>query len=198
MQPKTHTPDEAKRLLKEGNARYVAGESYIFSDYPKKPTSLKDPNPFACILSCSDSRVPPQIIFDRAVGDLFIIRVAGALSDEVILASIQFAVRVLGVSLIVSLGHTRCGAVKAAMDGVQDDYLAPLTSRIQEPLALAKSSLAPGADLWLEAVKANAAHAARQLSAESSPFAPRLHTGHLKVQPALYDLETGRVHFFDL
>ena len=196
MQPKTHTPDEALRLLKEGNARYVAGESFIFSDYPKKPNTYSEPKPFVCLLSCSDSRVPPQIIFDRAVGDLFIIRVAGAVLDEVILASIQFAVSGLGVSLIVALGHTRCGAVKAAIDGVDDGYLAPLTKRIQVPLDIARANLAPGGDLWLDAVKANSLHTAQQLAAESSPFAARLHTGHLKIQPALYELETGKVHFF--
>ena len=198
MQPIKHTPDEALALLKEGNARYIAGDSYIFSQYAKKPTALSEPNPFVCILSCSDSRVPPQIIFDRAVGDLFIIRVAGAVLDEVILASIQFAMQALGVSLVVALGHTRCGAVKAAIDGVEDGYLGPLTKRIKEPLKKAQDQLPPGGDLWLEAVKENSIHTATQLSTESSPFAARIKTGKLKIQPALYDLETGQVNFYTL
>ncbi len=113
------SPDEAKKLLVEGNKRFVSGKvlSKDLSKHKLDDLSKNGQKPFAVIVSCADSRVPPEIIFDQALGDIFVVRDAGNIVDEVELGSIEYGAEHLKAPLIVVLGHENCGAVKAAVEG---------------------------------------------------------------------------------
>src|ERR687886_2158466 len=114
------TPDEALRFLLDGNARFVAGElEHPNQDAARRETSATAQRPFAVLFGCSDSRVAAEIIFDRGLGDLFVVRTAGHLVGEEVLASIDYAVAVLETPLVVVLSHDSCGAVGAALDAHQ-------------------------------------------------------------------------------
>ena len=112
------TADEALQKLLEGNQRYVANQmtGQKLSDATARQSLAKGQRPYAIILSCSDSRVPPEIIFDKGLGEIFVVRVAGNISDPVVLGSIEYAVEHFGSPLIMVLGHDRCGAVTAAVE----------------------------------------------------------------------------------
>ena len=111
------SPDEALQKLRDGNKQYITGHLTIASrsDAFSRKALANSQKPYAVILSCSDSRVPPEIIFDKGLGEIFVIRVAGNVSDPVVLGSIEYAAEYLGVPLIMVLGHKRCGAVKATV-----------------------------------------------------------------------------------
>lgn len=112
-------PDEALSRLKDGNARYVKGKLKHPNAAPARRAEVaQKQTPFAAILSCADSRVPPEIVFDQGVGDLFVVRTAGQAVGDIELASLEYAVEHLGASMIVVLGHERCGAVKATLEAV--------------------------------------------------------------------------------
>jgi len=117
----TTTPETAKKLLLEGNKRYVENkQSKKDTSFEKrKELNLKGQTPFAVILSCSDSRVPPEIIFDQGLGDLFVARNAGNLADPIVSGTVEYGVEYLNTPLVLVLGHENCGAVKAAADGVK-------------------------------------------------------------------------------
>ncbi|MEJ2698347.1 MAG: carbonic anhydrase [Desulfuromonadales bacterium] len=112
------SPDEALQRLMEGNKQYVANKltSKSRSDTSSRIALANSQHPYATILSCSDSRVPPEIIFNKGLGEIFVVRVAGNVADPVILGSIEYAAEHLGSRLIMGLGHERCGAVKAAVE----------------------------------------------------------------------------------
>jgi len=197
MQPTEHTPDEVLGLLMEGNARFIDGANAFITNYTHKRAQLTGgQNPVAAVLTCSDSRVPPQLIFDRTMGDLFIIRVAGGVLDDVGRASLQFAVEELHVPLIMVMGHSTCGAVKAAVDNQVHGYYKALTDLLTPALRNARHNH-PQGDLWEEATKENSRLITKELTEKSSPLYPRLKTGHLKIQPAFYSLESGHVELFD-
>lgn len=111
----SRTPDTVLTELLEGNARFMAGKSeYPHQDHARRQKMTAGQNPKAVVLACSDSRAPVEIIFDQGLGDVFVIRTAGEITDLSVLASLEFAVVSLGVNLVVVLGHENCGAVKAA------------------------------------------------------------------------------------
>lgn len=118
MNPSTPCAEEALQARREGNRRFATGQAiHPHQDAARREEVRPGQRPFAAILSCSDSRVPPEVIFDWGVGDLFVVRTAGHGVDDVALGSIEYAVEHLGVPLLVVLGHTRCGAVTAALHG---------------------------------------------------------------------------------
>lgn len=114
----TVTPDEALQKLLDGNKRYVSGQMTLTqrATAESRTALAKSQKPYAVILTCSDSRVPPELLFDQGLGEIFIIRVAGNIPDPVVLGSIEYAAEHLGSPLIMVLGHERCGAVKATVD----------------------------------------------------------------------------------
>src|SRR5262249_7971690 len=118
-QEKAPTAEEALQRLKQGNARFVADKLDQKKDIGGKRRGdlAKGQRPFAIILSCADSRVPPELVFDQGLGDLFVVRVAGNVTDPVVLGSIEYGVQVLKAPLIIVLGHESCGAVQAAIAG---------------------------------------------------------------------------------
>src|SRR6201993_1287152 len=138
------TPEQALSELKAGNQRYVAGKNMHHDFGPERPALALSQHPFAIILGCADSRVSPELAFDQTRGRLFVVRLAGNFVDDNGLASIEYGASVLGASLIMVLGHNKCGAVKAAVDVVTNNaqlpgHLPMLIENLKEPVEKAQS-----------------------------------------------------------
>jgi len=180
-----------KKLL-EGNQRYVANAMTRPDQSLERRTELvKGQNPFAIILCCSDSRVPPEIVFDQGLGDLFIVRTAGNVFDNIALGSLEYAAEHLHVPLLVVLGHAKCGAVSATVAGGHaPGHIFSVVEAISPAVLQTKGK--PG-DPIDNAVVANTRMCAERLR-ESEPIIGELvKQGKLKVVAARYDLESGRV-----
>jgi carbonic anhydrase len=195
------SPDQALQLLKQGNRDFLADRPYVAPVGNRRRLELAAGQaPFAAYVSCSDSRVPPELLFGRGLGELFIIRNAGNTVDTAAMGSLEFAVAVLGVPLVVVMGHASCGAVKAAMDVVEKNASFPGSiGRMIEPIvpAVLSSRGRPG-DPLEAAIKANVARTVDRLRTASEPMLlePQ-RRGALKVVGAYYELGSGRVDFFD-
>jgi len=185
--------DGMSRLV-DGNARYVGG-------WPTHPHEARErrleiasvQRPFAAILGCSDSRVPPEIVFDQGLGDLFIVRTAGHVVDHMVLASLEYAVEHLKVPLIVVLGHTRCGAVAAAVEGGEHPgHLGRLVEAIRPAVEAAEDERAHLLD---RAVRENVIRVVAELEASRPVLAYLVQEETVSIVGAVYALETGRVEF---
>src|SRR3989475_10187529 len=217
-------PDEAVSRLKEGNGRYSSGKAqhphesseeraYIATDSyenagvtflgmtaaeaaKRRAELTKSQHPFATIVSCSDSRVPPEIVFDQGLGDLFVLRVAGNVIDDHSLGSIEYAVDHLAVRLIVVLGHQRCGAVKAAKETIAANGKAP--GHIESLVTAIQPAVEATVHGDLEAtVKANVKDVVQALRSSAPVLKPKVDSGELRVLGAYYSLNTGAVAFLD-
>lgn len=194
-------PDEALDLLRQGNRDFLANRPYLAETGNARRLELaKYQAPFAAYVSCSDSRVPPEVLFGRGLGELFIVRNAGNTVDTAAMGSIEFAVGVLGVPLVVVMGHEACGAVKAAMDVVEKNASFPGSiGRMIEPIipAVLAARGRPG-DKVEQAVRANVSRVVERLRTASEPILldPQ-RQGRVKVVGAYYALDTGRVDFFN-
>ncbi len=186
------TPGEALQRLMEGNRRYAAGNFLHPDQDPARRIELAEAqHPFAVILSCSDSRVPPEIIFDRGLGDLYVIRVAGHVADDIVLGSIEHAVEYLGVPLVMVLGHKNCGAVTATVQGHDaGGHFASLIKAIRP--AVDKVKRQPTA-LLENAIRANVQMVAAQIRVSQPVLAKRVLEDTLRVVGAYYDLNSGAV-----
>jgi carbonic anhydrase len=193
------TPDAALKRLMDGNARYAAGKSqHPNEDMPLRRSLAGGQHPFATILACADSRVGPELIFDQGLGDLFVVRVAGNVVDDVVLGSIEYAAVHLGVPLVMVLGHEHCGAVTATADALagkssaedQKTKIGSLAALIAPAVRAAPGS---GSDKVEAAVLLNARHAATTLLSTSSAVRERVHAGHVRVVSARYSLDNGKV-----
>ncbi|OPY76083.1 MAG: Carbonic anhydrase [Syntrophorhabdus sp. PtaU1.Bin050] len=184
--------DEALQKLIEGNKRYVAGKPlHPHQDVERRRDVIQGQQPFAVILGCSDSRIPPEIIFDQGLGDIFVIRVAGNIVDDVALGSIEYAVDHLGTKLVVVLGHGKCGAVTATVQGGEaHGHVTSIVKAIAPAVEKAKGR--PG-DLVDNAIKANA-ELVRDLIKSSKPLlAQAVSEGNISVIGAYYDIHSGEV-----
>ena len=186
------TADQALERLLAGNQRYVAARQEHPHQTPARRAELSGgQHPFAIVLGCADSRVPPEVIFDQGLGDLFVVRVAGNVVDDVVLGSIEYAAAHLHTPLIVVLGHSRCGAIGATVAGGElEGHLPDLAAAIQPAVDRARDL--PG-DLLDNAVVANATMVAQQLRSSEPVLSELVHAGKLKVVAARYDLDTGIV-----
>jgi carbonic anhydrase len=183
------TPDEAIKELMEGNARFVDGRLTSFALDLKilKEHTVDKQEPFAAVLSCADSRVPVEIVFDQSIGHVFVARVAGNLVTPEIIGSLEYGAAVLGTKAILVLGHSSCGAVKATMQGKEvPGQISSLFPHIQPAVDQA------GHDLDA-AIKANAKIQAGLLREASPLLAGLIKEGKLKVVAGNYDLATGKV-----
>ncbi len=175
-----------------GNRRYAAGEPSHPNATPERREALLDgQQPFTVILGCSDSRVPPEILFDRGQGDLFVIRVAGNVIDDIVLGSIEYAALHLETPLVLVLAHSSCGAVAAARAGGELDGHLPSIAEALRP-AVHEVGEAPHA-----AEKSNARHVVREILRKGKGFADLASEGKLAVLPAFFDLESGLVELLD-
>ncbi len=187
---------EALSRLMEGSRRYVEKKrSYPNQDAERRVEASKGQHPFAVILGCSDSRVPPEIIFDQGIGDLFVVRVAGNIVDDTVLGSIEYAVDHLGVHLVVVLGHSKCGAVQAAVKGGHaGGHVDALLTALQPALERARGQAGDNVE---NAVRANISITADCIKS-SEPLLRRMaEQGKILVVGARYDLETGITEIFE-
>ncbi len=194
--------DEALALLKEGNRRFIADRPSTQPLSRKRRLEIaKGQQPFAVLVSCSDSRVGPEQLFGRGLGELFIVRNAGnTVASTHAMGSVEYAVAELGVPLIVVLGHERCGAVAAAASVVTQNSVYPGSiGRMVEPIVPAVLTARTRAgDLIDNSVRENVRRVVRDLRTSVEPMLlePQK-AGRLKVVGAYYDLDTGAVDFFD-
>ncbi|MEG4034810.1 carbonic anhydrase [Microcoleus sp. w1-18aA5] len=190
--PTDITPNSALKKLMEGNQRYIE-QKRTFPDQARSRVVevAQGQHPFATILACSDSRVAPEIIFDQGLGDLFDIRVAGNFLDDVVLGNIEYATLELGVPLLVILGHERCGAVKAALDGkAVPGHISTLVAAIKPAVDSTKGQTG---NAWDNAVRANVKMNVNKLQSSSPILAEAIKAGKLKVVGGRYDLDSGKV-----
>jgi len=198
----TISPDQALHRLKEGNEAFLSGRTINPDTGGKRRHEIAQAQaPFAVIISCSDSRVPPEILFQEGLGELFVIRNAGNTVDTAAMGSLEYAVAELGVPLVVVLGHERCGAVGAAVAIVEKGEAFPGSiGRMVEPIIPAVLDARRGgvADLLDASVRANVSRTVNRLRQASEPFVlERIKSGKLKIVGARYDLDDGKIDFFN-
>jgi len=187
--PVRRTPEGAVRELRDGNQRYA--RNHLTSPQANlrqlRASTVDKQEPFAAVLSCADSRVPVELVFDQSIGQLFVVRVAGNIVTPEIVGSLEYAVAALGVNAILVLGHSHCGALKAAMKtDVTPGQISSLYPALRHAVERA------GGDVE-KAVAANAEQQAHLLRTSSTVIAKALATRALVVASGVYDLGTGRV-----
>jgi carbonic anhydrase len=198
---------EALQRLRDGNRRFVADvrSQDTPSSRARRIELAERQEPFATILGCSDSRVPVELVFDQGLGDLFVIRVAGNIVAPSLIGSVEFAAERFGTRLVVVLGHSRCGAVQATLEQLQQPaesqspYLHSIVERVRpsvEGLLATRLRHDPEA-LMQQAVRANILASANHLRRGSKVIEHLIHSAGLLVVGAEYSLETGEVDFFD-
>lgn len=182
--------------LVQGNQRYVDSKTVCHDDWASKRAALvENQKPFAIIVACSDSRVPPEIIFDQSLGDLFVVRVAGNIVDDFAIGSIEYGVNVLGANVVLVLGHSNCGAVQAALKGMKfDNHIQEVLNAIQPAIAATKGETG---NLLEKATKANVQLVEKKLKASKPVLAQLLEKGTLRIIGGYYDLDSGKVEFLD-
>jgi carbonic anhydrase len=189
----TMPPAEALKLLLDGNQRFVGGKLEHPNQTPERRTEVaKGQHPFAAVLACADSRTPPEIIFDRGLGDIFTVRVAGNVADKVVIESLDYSVKHLGVRVVMVLGHRRCGAVIAAVEGHEgtaDQDVGPMLTELRP--AVAESKNMPG-DPVENAVRENVLLVIKNLES-SAELSAMVKAGNLKIVGGIYDLDTGKI-----
>jgi carbonic anhydrase len=197
--PTALSPDEALAKLKAGNERYVGHPELCSIDLAAQRGAVAGHQaPWATVISCADSRVPPELIFGgHGVGELFVARNAGNLVDTAVLGTVEYGAAVLGSPLIVVLAHTGCGAVKAACDVVTRNATYPgAIGPMIEPIVPAALAVKgqPG-DFVNNAAQASAKRTAARLITASTLIAGLASSGKVKITPAIYDLKTGVVSY---
>lgn len=185
---------EIKQRLKEGNRRFVADMlDGKLQDSKRREQLTQGQEPHTIILSCADSRVVPEIIFDVGLGELFVIRIAGNIAHSTVIASIEYAVANLSSKLLVVLGHQSCGAVTAAIEGGNNGYnLNLLLSHISPAIAACDANATVD-----EVVKANAKNSIEDIKEHSSIIRNAIKNNTFEILPAFYNLNTGKVDFMD-
>jgi carbonic anhydrase len=184
------TPDEALDLLLAGNARFVQGHAAGHDLVARREQVAGEQHPFAVVLSCSDSRVPSELVFDQTLGDLFVCRVAGNVLDPIVLGSIEYAVTQFAPLLVVVMGHERCGAVTAALQLAEAG--GAVRGSIHAVLDAFGPAIRPGISV-AAAVRANAEATARALVERSEIVRGAVDSGAMRVVAAEYSLDSGRV-----
>lgn len=195
------TPDQILQNLKEGNERFV-NNNLTPRDYKAQVKATADGQyPEAVIISCIDSRVPVEHVFDKGIGDIFVARVAGNFVNEDILGSTEFGTAVAGSKVVVIMGHKSCGAVKAAIDNVQMGNITTMLDKIKpavEMTANFEGDQSTANEAYVtEVVKNNVRHTMEEMREKSPIIAELERNGDVVIAGAFYDLETGRVTFLD-
>ncbi|GAA4717438.1 carbonic anhydrase [Phytohabitans rumicis] len=195
-EPAADTPAKALNRLLAGNHRFASGHPIRPHQTPQRLREVAaGQHPFAITLGCADSRVPPEVLFDQGLGDIFDNRVAGNIVDDLLLGSVEFAVEEFAPPVLMVLGHERCGAITATINALESGGEAPghIGSIVDALRPIVEPLLESGGDRVDIAVRANVRAQARQLVATSELIAERVAAGTLAVVGARYDLDTGRV-----
>jgi len=195
------TPAQALDRLRDGNARFVAGTPLVRHLPDEVLATAHGQYPFAVILSCLDSRQSADTVFDQGIGDLFSARVAGNVLNDDILGSLEFACKVAGAKLIAVVGHSNCGAIKGAVDDVQLGNLTGLLAKIKPAIDAVPDDGKPRTSknyAFVDQVSAaNVRLVVQQIRDRSPVLREMLDQGQIALVGGMYDLETGKVQFFD-
>ena len=189
------SPDASLERLLKGNARYVEGVSLRHDFKHEREALAGGQNPFAAILSCADSRIAPEYAFDSGRGDLFVCRVAGNFANDESVASLEYAVAVLGVPLILVLGHDACGAVDATIKSLRDNTTLPghMPSLVAGIAPSVKAVLPQGGDTLGKAIRQNVLDNVANVSTATPILSAAVEQHKLKVVGGIYRLRDGRV-----
>ena len=197
---KSLTPDMVIQSLKDGNKRYTNNDLTARDHSAMVRSASTGQYPKAVILSCLDSRVPVEDVFDKGIGDLFVARVAGNFANEDILGSMEFGCKVSGAKLILVLGHESCGAIKAAIDNVQMGNITSMLSKIRPAVESSQNYLGEknsNNESFVELVaKNNVLHTIEMIKAKSAILKEMTDKGEIKIVGAYYSIKTGEVMFF--
>jgi carbonic anhydrase len=191
------SPDQALEMLKQGNARFVQGNTINCDLRAQVKATAYAQAPFASVVGCIDSRVPPELVFDQRIGDIFAARIAGNFVNTDIIGSLEFATKLAGAKLIVVLGHTECGAVKGAVDNAQLGNLTATLANIRPSILKIKpvegTQDSKNKKLVQSVADQNAKDAAVALLARSEVLRELVAEGKLKVVAAMHDIGTGQI-----
>ena len=192
--------DDSVKRLEEGNARFAACQSIHpnLGEEWRHETFRSGQSPFAAILSCADSRAPVELVFDQGIGDIFSVRNAGNIFDDITLGSLELGVYKFDIPLLIVMGHTDCGAIKLAVQGNRlhanitkvIDRIIPVIKTVKE-----KNPGLHGERLMLEVTKANALSVAKELVEQSKVLRYKVRDGELAIKAALHDLKSGKVEW---
>lgn len=191
--------DEALKKILDGNQRFAAGLPAQKDVSAARRTALiKGQSPSAVLLSCSDSRVPPELVLDQGLGDIFVVRVAGNVADPVTLGSIEYAAEHLNVPLIIVMGHDRCGAVAATIQGGKPEgNIRSIVAKIAPAVRKARASGKKGDDLLDAAIIENVKNVIASLTRESKIIKQLVKEKKVTIVAARYSLSTGKVEFLE-
>lgn len=180
--------------LKEGNARYVSSATICHEDWTAKRAALAERQaPYAVIVCCSDSRVPPEVIFDQSLGDLFVVRVAGNVVDDFAIGSVEYGACVLGAKLVVVLGHSKCGAVDAALNRKSfNNHIVDVIKAIRPAV---RATRRERENVLEKTIKANIKNVEETLQSSTPTLSTMCKDGSLKIIGGYYQLESGVVEF---
>ncbi|HEY6502576.1 MAG TPA: carbonic anhydrase [Chitinophagaceae bacterium] len=190
------TPYQGYELLVEGNKRFINNLKADHDHLEMINETREGQYPFAVILSCMDSRASAELVFDQGLGDLFSIRVAGNIVNDDILASIEYAIKYIGSKVLMVLGHTECGAIKSAKQGVEDGHITSLLKRIQP--SISKAMLSDDKDYLFEdkVAYANVENSLEQILTRSEIVKDMFKKGQIGIVGGVYNIENGQVDFF--
>lgn len=190
------TPEDSLNILKKGNTRFITGHSqHPHSDINRVAKLANSQHPHIATLSCSDSRVAPEIIFDQGLGDIFEVKNAGNVLDKASIGSLEYAVSHLGVNLVVVMGHDDCGAVKASVKNKKQEskYLSSITDYIHTSV---KKVNKKSPNYLHDVTEENCKTTVKNLIKKSKIINNAVQNNQLKVIPAMYDIKTGNVDFY--
>lgn len=193
------TPQSALELLKAGNARFQANLKVNRNLLEQANITADGQFPFAVVLSCIDSRTSAELIFDQGLGDIFSIRIAGNVLNDDIVGSMEFACKIAGSRLIVVLGHSGCGAVKGACDGVELGKLTGLLQKIRPAIKLTeKSGDLPGDEFIQRVAEKNVEHVVQEIRQRSKVLDAMISEGQVGIVGAMYSVQSGTIQFQDM
>lgn len=195
------TPKSSLQMLKDGNDRFVSGKCFERDLAKQVKETAKGQYPFATILSCIDSRVSSELVFDQGIGDVFNARIAGNIVDEDVIGSLEFATKIMGSKVILILGHTNCGAIKGACDDVHMGNLTALLSKIKPSVDAVSSDNADRTsknnDFVEKVAKENVILAIKNLTVNSQVLKEMVEKGEITIIGGMYDIDTGKVTFYE-
>jgi carbonic anhydrase len=195
------TPQQALAELQAGNARFVSGQPRLRHPAADVQAAASSQYPFAIVLSCMDSRQPIELVLDQGIGDVFSVRVAGNVLNDDVLGSMEYACKVAGAKLIVVIGHSSCGAVKGAIDGVELGNLTGLLAQIKPAIDQIPADGQPrnskNSEFVAAVAEANVKLVMQQIRERSPVLREMLDQGKIGLVGGMYDLSTGQVHFYE-
>lgn len=194
----TITPKGAHKILVEGNNRFIQNLKTNRNLKAQVLATSTGQFPFAVILSCIDSRVPAELVFDQGIGDVFSVRVAGNVINEDVLGSMEYACKVAGSKIVVVMGHSNCGAVTAACNHYELGNITPLLNKIKPSvIEVSKGKEKLSSDEIEQVSHLNVTHAIERIREESPILAELEANGNIEIVGAMYSVETGKVTFLD-